>query len=621
MFSSDDEHNDPSGKIGRRTLLLGAAQLGVLGLVGSRLFRLQVIDGARYVPLAEENRINVQMLAPTRGRILDRFGEVLATNLQGYRAVVVPALAGDVRQALQQFRRIVAIDDGQIERIAQRAKRQPPNVPIVIAGDLSFEQIAQLNLFAPQMPGVTTEVESRRRYFHGHTVGHVVGYVGGVERHALDDDPVLRLPGMRVGKSGVELGMDEDLRGVGGHVKHEVDALGRIVRNLEQQEPQRGRDVVVTIDTRLQARVLARLARERRAALVALDANSGEVVVMASVPQFDPQDIINPNAARELRRLQTAQHNPMINRAIRGAYPPGSTFKMVVALAALDAGVVSLRERIECNGSFEYANHTYRCWKRRGHDSSDLHKALRESCDCYFYEIARRTGIEQIARMARRLGLGSIFAAGIAPQRPGVIPDPEWKQRRLGKAWLGGETILAGIGQGYVSTTPLQLAVMTVRLATGLAVEPTLVRPTGRAAIAPADSLGLKPEWLEAVRRGMFAVVNDEGGTGGAARIEDGTQRLSGKTGTSQVSRQSSERGHYDLKWEERDHALFVAFAPSARPRYAVAAVVEHAGSGGQTAAPLVKEVMTELLVQDPMARPAFGTSNDSLRDTARRRG
>ena len=622
MFGRDSDDSVQRQRFTRRALLIGAAQAGVFGLVGTRLFRLQVVDGARYVPLADENRLNVQIVAPVRGRILDRFGELLASNREGYRAVLVPSLAGNVKDVLALFARLVPMSEEDQGRFAQRARRQPANVPMVLAGDLTFEQIAEINLFAPQLPGVRTEVDSRREYFHGRTVGHVVGYVGVVSRLALDDDPVLRLPGMRTGKSGVELGMENYLRGEGGHVKHEVDARGRIVRDIEQREPTRGGDVVLTIDTKLQAKALARLSREKAGAAVAMDVTSGEVVVMASVPQFDTSEFSDVTAGRALRRLQTAQFNPMVNRAVRGAYPPGSTFKMVVALAALEGGLIKPKERIDCDGKFELANQIFRCWKRPGHDSSDLHKALRESCDVYFYELARRCGIDAIARMARRLGFGQTYDCGIALQKAGIIPDPEWKQRRLGKSWFGGETILAGIGQGYVSTTPLQLAVMTARLATGKAVVPTLVRPPLGEKIQDAPSLGLRSEGLEAIRRALFAVVNEEGGTGAAARIEEGTARLSGKTGTSQVSRASSERSNSELRWEERDHALFVGFAPSARPRYAVAVVVEHAGSGGVAAAPIVKEMMTDLLALDPTARPAYtGISGDGPGRTIGDRG
>lgn len=604
MFRHEEDDTPQRRRFTRRAMLVGLGQAGVFGLIGARLFNLQVVEGARYVPLAEENRLSVQMLAPARGRILDRSGIVLADNREGWRAVLTPSLTTDVRGVLALFARLVPISPEDRERLAQRARRQPPNVPMAIASDLSFEQIAQINLFAPQLPGVRTEPESRRQYFRGATMGHIVGFVGAVDRVALDDDAVLRLPGMRVGKAGVERGMEAWLRGEGGHIKHEVDARGRVVRDLDQVEPVAGRDVTLTIDIELQARVLARLARERRAALVGMDVTSGEVLVMASVPTLDNTAISGTPDARVLRRLQTTAHNPMVNRAIRGTYAPGSTFKMVVALAALEAGVIDLKERIGCEGRFEYFNHIYRCWKRTGHGPCDLHRALKESCDVFFYEIARRAGIEAIARMARRLGLGQVYDCGLAHQRAGVVPDPEWKQVRLGKPWLGGETILAGIGQGYVLSTPLQLAVMTARLATGRTVQPTLVMPgSGLKLPEPAAIPGVKPQWLEAIRRAMHAVVNEEGGTGSAAKLESGTVRLAGKTGTSQVSRASSEKGQFELKWEERDHALFVGMAPSPAPRYAVAAIVEHAGSGGQVAGPLVREVMAELLEREQVVR------------------
>jgi penicillin-binding protein 2 len=347
VFRHDEDDAPQRRRFTRRAMLLGAGQAGVFGLIGARLFNLQVVDGARYVPLAEENRISVQMVAPARGRILDRSGVVLADNREGWRAVLVPSLAGDVRGVLALFARLVPLSSVDQERLAQRARRQS-NVPIVLASDLGFEQIAQINLFAPQLPGVRTEPEVRRRYLHGATMGHIVGYVGTIARLAVDDDPVLRLPGMRIGKAGVERGMEARLRGDGGHVKHEVDARGRIIRDLEQVEPVAGSDVRLTIDTELQAKVLGRLANERRAAVVGMDVTSGEVLVMASVPTLDNALVTGGEAGGGVRRLQTTAHNPMINRAIRGTYAPGSTFKMVVALAALEAGVVDPRERIGC---------------------------------------------------------------------------------------------------------------------------------------------------------------------------------------------------------------------------------------------------------------------------------
>ena len=444
-------------------------------------------------------------------------------------------------------------------------------------------------------------------------MSHVVGHVGAVERIGLGDDPVLRIPGMRVGRTGVELGMEQQLRGIGGALRREVDARGRIVRDLLRTDQKPGRDVALTIDLQLQQAVLKRLSAERRAAAVALDVRTGEVLAMASVPTYDPAEVMALRTVAAGRRLQSRDNDPLVNRATSGLYPPGSTFKIVTALAALEAGVVDTRERIECDGSFSYFDRSYRCWKRSGHGRCDLHRAIRESCDCYHYEIARRLGIERIAAMAQRFGLGQTYPAGIAPQRAGVIPTPSWKRGRFGKPWLGGETLIAGIGQGYVLATPLQLAVMTARVATGRQVVPTLVRPVqGAPERAPFVTLGIADRSLVAMQRALRAVVNEDGGTGARASLGDGEAEVAGKTGTSQVSRRSADRDQDDLKWEERDHALFVGYYPAFAPRYAVAAVIEHGGGGGAVAAPLVRDIIRELDRRDParaLPGPATGTT------------
>lgn len=603
MFIREADDQDQRRRFSRRALLVGAGQLVALGALASRLYQLQVMDQDRYALLADDNRIASHSLAPERGRILDRNGTVLADNITTYRVSIVPALVSDLRGTLARLARIIPLPADELERLLQRARRQPKNLPLIVNADLSFEQVAEIGLYVPQLPGVQTDTAWRRRYFHGRELGLVTGFVGAIERPALDDDPVVRLPGVRIGKSGVERALEAELRGRGGQIKHEVDARGRIVRVLDVSEPEKGGDVAITLDVELQGQVLARLRKERRAALVALDVGTGDVVAMGSQPAEDPASL---DTSAEWREAQNAQDDPLLNRAIQGLYPPGSTFKMVTALAALDAGRVTLRERLDCNGDYPYADQVYRCWKRRGHGKCDLHRALRESCDCYFYEIARRTGIEAISAMGRRLGLGQTWECGIALQRAGILPTPDWKRARFGKPWHGGETLHAGIGQGYVLSTPFQLAVMMARLASGRSVAPSLARPVGTKP-AEAGSLGLDPSWLDAVRRGLFAVVNEDGGTGSNAQLQDEAVdhiKVAGKTGTSQVHRASTDRATSELKWEERDHALFVAYAPADRPRYAIAAVIEHAGSGGSTAAPLVRDVLEIILKRDAAARP-----------------
>ena len=601
-----DEEELSRRRFTRRAMLIGAAQAGAFALLAGRLYQLQVMEGRRFGPLAEENRISQRRLLPRRGRIVDRQGRMLATNAESYRVSILPADRSRMRLTLQSLARIVPLPAEEIDRVIAKARGLPRNRAIPVREGLTFQEAAQIGLLMPHLPGIETDIELKRRYAHGHASGHVVGYTGSVDRLALDDDPFLRLPNARIGKAGVEQGMDVDLRGEAGVKKFEVDARGSIVRNLEVKEPVAGRDVMVTVDVALQERVLSRLSSVPRAAVVAMDVHSGEVVLMASVPTFDPNDLTIEFDEANWERLQSDPHNPLLNRAISGLYPPGSTFKMITALAALEAGKVSLEERVTCRGAFDFADQTYRCWKRDGHGPMDLNDALRESCDVYFYDLAERIGVNRIASMARRLGLGQIYACGIGGQKPGLIPDTDWKRVTKGERWLRGETILAGIGQGYVLTTPLQLAVMTARLATGRAVVPTLVRRPGE--VLPDTplfpTLDVPAEGLEAVRRAMVGVVNDAGGTGSNASLSGSAVVIAGKTGTSQV-RNSAEAVSpaAEEAWEHRDHALFVSYFPASAPRYAIAAVVEHGGGGGAVAAPIVRDVIGMLVAEDPMTR------------------
>jgi penicillin-binding protein 2 len=602
MFANDGDDPGERRSFTRRAALLGLGQTAAFAVLGARLHHLQVTEEPRYSALADDNRIATRPIAPVRGRILDRSGRVLAGNADTFRVLLIPAEVDRPRLVLERLSRLVRLDEATRTRILARIRRTPPHLGLVVAEDLEFEAVAAIGLNAPFLPGVVTEAAGRRLYPLGRTMAHIVGHVGSLERLGLDDEPALRTPGIRIGRLGIERGLDAELRGSGGLERLEVDARGRIVRRLGLSAPKPGSDVTLAIDAGLQARVQARLEQERRAAVVAIDTAAGEVVAMASVPTFDPDAIAAPEKRHRWGSPYRQPTDTMLNRAIRGLYPPGSTVKMVTALAALGAGVLTLGERIHCDGSYEYGGHTFRCWRRSGHGGCDLHRALKESCDCYFYEAARRTGIDALAGMARRLGFGQAHPTGIAFESAGVVPSPEWKRGQTGEPWVGGDTIQTGIGQGYMLATPLQLAVMTARIATGRQVVPTLVRQRQRGR-APFEPLGIEPAHLEAVRRGMLAVV-EEGGTGGNARLERSGIAVAGKTGTSQVVRLSASRGG-ELPWEHKDHALFVGYVPAAAPRLAVAAVVEHGGGGGAAAAPLARDLM-DLILDHDLSSPAL---------------
>ncbi|MGD9785807.1 MAG: penicillin-binding protein 2 [Hyphomicrobiaceae bacterium] len=583
----------------RRAFLIAGLQAAGFVALAARLHKLQVVDQNRYGVLSLNNRVAFQIVPPERGYISDRFGLPLATGEEAYRATLVPSFSPNVEEVVSLFARVVPLPEGLSERLIARARRQRPNEPIVLSGDLTFEQVAHLGLLAPQLPGVQVERAERRRYPQGTVGGHVVGHLGNVEQVALDDDLALRLPWIRVGRTGLEHGLEADVGGQSGRAMLEVDARGRIVRVLDRVEARRGKNVSSSLDIVLQATVERRLAEHRAAAAVVMDVRGGEVLAMASAPGYDPSRITDRMSVEDWRALASAKDDPLLNRAIAAQYPPGSTFKMVTALAALEAGVITPGERVACTGRHRYFDQTYRCWNRGGHGRMGLVDALRESCDVFFYVMAERVGIDRLSDMAHRLGLGETFDCGLTHQRPGVIPDKDWKRGHLGRGWLSGETLLAGIGQGYVLTTPLQLCVMTARIASGRAVAPTLVKH--EPGLAPAAALDLTADALAMVRRGMYEVVNSRGGTGGRARLEGRPERIAGKTGTAQVRRHS--RNGDDVPWEHRDHALFVAYAPFDDPRYAVSVIVEHGGAGGATAAPLARDIMEDVLDRDPLKR------------------
>jgi penicillin-binding protein 2 len=598
MAGSPEDDRRKRSQFTRRCLLLGGAQAAGFALVGWRLFDLQVRDASRYAPLAEENRINLQVLAPKRGRILDVFGRVLADNQEMFRVTITPSLAGNVAGVLRRVAHIVPLADDEIARLVARTRKRGRNVATTIASDLSFEQVAKLNLYMPSLPGIKTDFAWRRRYHDGAALSHVVGFVGAVERFGIDDDAVARIPDMRIGKSGAELDFDADLRGTGGTQKSEVNARGRVVRDLETVDPVAGDDVALTIDAELQRRAVDRMRRERRAAAVVLDVATGDIVMMASVPGFDPAKIAGGISVADWETLSGSEDKPLLNRAVAGLYAPGSTFLVVTALAALEAGVVSLDERIVCKGKYKYRGQVYSCSNPAGHGSITLHEAIRSSCEVFFCEMSSRLGIKRIADAARAMGFGATSDIGLAEEKAGVVPDPDWKRGNLNAGWFGGETLLTGLGQGYMQATPLQLAGMAARIASGRDVAPVLRKHDGTTnADSTFGKLAFGSGQLEPVRRAMVAAVNDAGASAEKAKLGAGKPLVAGKTGVSDIGARPAERGGV-VEWSKRGHALFVGYEPAEAPRYAIATVIEHAGDG-EAAALLARDILALTIARD----------------------
>jgi penicillin-binding protein 2 len=593
-------------RFSRRAVLLGAAQTGLFGLLLWRLRQLQILESSEYRLLSDENRITMQLVGPARGSIYDRLGRTIAEDLENFRIIVIPAFCKDLAATLDEVSKIVPVSAADKDRVMRAARRQSGYFPVLVTEGLTWRQFTLLSVLAPQLSGVRTDRATYRRYNHAVSMGHVVGYVGMADKKEVGEDPVMRVPGFRTGKSGVEKGFDRELRGLPGTIKYEVDAHGRVIRELGATPSLRGKDLVLTIDQELQAFALKRIEGLRVASVVVMDVVTGAIIVMASYPTFDPNDISFKADPRIMRDLARHRDHPFENRALRGQYPPGSTFKVITALSGLENGVITEHERMTCPGGYMFGRRRFRCWKTHG-GGIDLHEALKQSCDIFFYETVKRVGIDRLAVTCRKYGLGKIYDLGLAGQKQGIVPDTAWKRAYFGQPWYAGETISCGIGQGYVSTTPLQLAVMTARVATGRAVLPRLIMPHDRQP-EPFQLLDADPFHLQLIRDGMNGVVNEKGGTAVRSALPLPDVLMAGKTGTSQVI---SLKNQHKLKgWEGETHALFIGYAPFDAPRYAAACVVEHGGGGSRAAAPVVRDVMTEVLLRDPAAKPAFVASN-----------
>jgi penicillin-binding protein 2 len=608
------EDNTRFKAFSRRAMILGGGQFALLSLLVGRMYQLQVLESHRYKMLADENRINMRLLPPPRGRILDRFGSPMAENRENYRALLIAEQAPDVENTLDTLARLIPIGDYDRKRILREIRRRRSFVPVTVRENLDWTEVSRIEVNAPDLPGIVIDVGQSREYPLGDRGAHLLGYVAAVSEKEQGDDPLLELPGFRIGKSGVEKEYDLKLRGKAGSSQLEVNALGRVIRELERQEGQPGNDIHLTIDLALQNFAIDKLQDMKSAAAVVMDVHTGEVLALASVPGYDPNAFNIGLSRNEWNSIVKDPHAPLINKAVSGQYAPGSTFKMIVALAALEAGVISPEQRIFCRGHTQLGNAKYHCWKRGGHGSVDMRGGIQHSCDVYFYEIAKRTGIDRIAEMARRFGLGAPTGIDLPGERGGLIPTAKWKKAAIGVPWQKGETLVAGIGQGFVLATPLQLAVMTARLANGKQkVTPHLVRQASEEVEAAATAeaftpLKIAPEALRVVIDGMNAVTNDPRGTAYRARIADEGKEMAGKTGTAQVRRISKHERetrvlkNHERPWKERDHALFVAFAPVSAPRYAIAVVVEHGGGGSAVAAPIARDIMKETLRRDPAA-------------------
>ncbi|MBP1687868.1 MAG: mrdA [Deltaproteobacteria bacterium] len=583
-----------------RQRVMVAIGVGVLcfTLLLARLWTLQILHGEEMRILSENNRIRLHRVQATRGTVLDRFGRVLVDSRPSFDGVLVPEDAKDIPTAVENLAQLLGQSAADMHGLLTQMSSRPPFEGITIKRDLSWEEMVALETHQLDLPGVSLQMTSRRSYPLEERLAHILGYVGEASQQDLLLDPRNRL-GDLIGKVGLEKRLERYLRGVDGGQQVEVDAVGRKLRVLREVEEAPGDTVTITIDRDLQEAAWQAMG-DHDGSVVALDPNTGEILALVNRPSYDPNVFARGIRRGEWRALVTDKRHPLNNRAIQGQYPPGSTFKIIVATAALEEGVVNPFTRIHCPGGVQFGNHYFRCWRKEGHGSVNLHQALVQSCDVFFYQVAQRLGIDTIARYARLYGLGAPTGIDLEHEKPGTIPDTAWKRRRFNQPWYAGETLSVGIGQGYVTATPLQMANVISMAAVGKRFRPhyvkdiatpdrTIVR-TGTPELV--ETLKVRDTTLMQVREGLRDVVNAPNGTGKQARL-DGIL-AAGKTGTSQVVKMGEKRvKSSQLPWQERDHAWFVTYAPVDAPEIAVVTLVEHAeGGGGAVAAPIARQVM-----------------------------
>ena len=587
-------------RVSRRIILAGLLKASAVALLGWNIRKLQIEDSEDYKLLADANRVNLRLIPPSRGLIFDRLGVPIALNEQNYKVVFIREQATDPARVLRKLAKIIDLEQKSQDKILKDMKKRSSFIPITVAENLIWKDFAKISVNLPSLPGIIPEVGLTRHYKEFETYAHIVGYVGPISDKDLEAekavDPVLQIPKFQIGKVGVEKKLEKHLRGTAGVSRVEVNASGRVMRELNRTQGKSGENIHLTIETNLQKFASERL-KGMSASSVLMEVETGDILSLASTPSYNPNNFVLGISKSNWNTLLNDERKPLLNKATSGAYPPGSTFKMVVAAAALELGLIGLNDKIFCPGFYELGSRKFHCWLKGGHGKLTLRGAIQKSCDVYFYELSRKVGVKRIGEMARLLGLGQSYNLPLTGLSKGFVPTKKWKKERFGTSWLVGDTLNVGIGQGFSLATPLQLAVMTARLASGKKVTPNLLSTPGKTRDKPKD-LSIRKSTLATIRKGMFDVLNEKEGTAFKFRSTAENFSIAGKTGTSQVRRITREEREVgvikneDLPWKMRDHALFTCFAPYKNPKYALSVVVEHGGSGSKVAAPIARDIM-----------------------------
>ena len=605
--------------INRRMFIIGAAKFIIFSGIIVRLFSLQITDNKKYSTLSDKNRLREWRLPPIRGEFLDYFDNVIAGNNRVYELHVIPEQVEDFRYLIVRLKEILNLTNNQFEKIIKQKNQQKPWETLIVSKNLTWEQFSKVNHYLYDLVGAKPVISVSRNYPYDESYTHVLGYVSEASENDILNNQSIKdnlVPGLKVGKTGLEKSFEDQLIGTNGIQRYEVNAYGKRINQVDQIDGLKGNTIKLTLDTEIQKKS-AELLRGMAGSINVMDIYTGDIIAMQSSPSFDPNLFIFGISQDDWQLIRNDPLKPLVNKSLSGLYSPGSTFKPMVALSALENNIITKNFKVNCTGKTEMYGQTYHCWKEKGHGVVNLKEAMKQSCDTYFYEIARKLGVDRLRETSIKFGLGDkVLDKTFNNEKKGLVPDTKWKKNNLGKGWLLGETLITGIGQGYIQTTPLQLCLMTAQLANGgfkiypkitinekdkTAIEIKELMNEGQNFIKSFNEdqytqLFDKKENIELIRNSMFASTNEIRGTSYSSRIKDPKYQFAGKTGTSQVKRITEAERELDLAtkdidYKNRDHALFIAFGPFKNPRYALSIVIEHGGSGSSVAAPLAKEL------------------------------
>ncbi len=631
MISSGDNSIKKLKTINRRMFLISGVKVLFFTGIIARLFSLQINENKKYLTLSDKNRLREWRLPPVRGEFVDYFGNVVAGNMEVYQLHVVPEEVEDFKNLIVRLKNILDLSDKNYKKIIKKKNSQKPWETLIISENLSWKQFSKLNLYLHELDGAKPVLSVSRNYPYKDVFTHVLGYVSRASLNDINNNEMIKknhVPGLRVGKTGLEKSYEEDLIGSNAIQRYEVNAYGKRISELNHSKGAKGKNIILTIDAEIQNFCNEAL-KDRAGSISVMDIYTGEIIALHSSPSFDPNLFLHGISTKEWNLIRENPLKPLINKTVAGLYSPGSTIKPIVALSALENDVVSPKMKVFCKGKTELYGQTYHCWKDKGHGVMDLRNAIKQSCDVYFYEVARKLGIDRLNLTAKKFGLGEkVLNNNYIEEKKGLIPSTEWKKRALGRGWLLGETLISGIGQGYIQTTPLQLCLMTAQLANGgYKIYPRITIEDGQDTyediikiISQKNSeekddkdlitkygyqdiedekyvtLFRNQENIKFVLDAMYSSTNEVRGTSYSSRINDKKYQFAGKTGTAQVKRITEKARELDLKtiqipYEDRDHALFIAYGPTQNPRYATSIIIEHGGSGSSTAAPIAKKL------------------------------